>query len=350
MVTERHKVFLSFHHRLDEDYKDTFCKLLGTGIVDKSVEDGDIDPGLKVDTVRSRIRDDFIADATVTVVLVGRCTWQRKHVDWEIGSSLRDTKKNSRCGLLGILLPSHPDHGRPEYRSRLIPPRLADNAGRKVRSRRSTIGPCRGMDGNCGDGSTRRSSGGGRRTRITRGRSSHGTGPAGARTDGRIDRCGNRRSALAAIAGGELVCQKSGKGDVSRMKVVKTRTPVQIVVARDRTDRRTDAYVDTLRIAFEGSADSAGSPSAYLAEAVDLGIRVLEPGAGLETIEARRLVEGARDTVFVVIGDWPEGSDELHGRSRGREVVKVPSPPERGDGETQGARPEDGVELRLRRW
>ena len=124
-------MFLSFHHRLDEDYKNTFCELIGTGIVDKSVEDGDIDPGVKVDTVRSRIRDEFIADATVTVVLVGRCTWQRKHVDWEIGSSLRDTKRNSRCGLLGILLPSHPDHGRPEYRNRLIPPRLADNAGRE---------------------------------------------------------------------------------------------------------------------------------------------------------------------------------------------------------------------------
>ena len=131
------------------------------------------------------------------------------------------------------------------------------------------------------------------------------------------------------------------------MKVVKTRTPVQIVVVRDRTDRRTDAYVDTLRIAFEGSADSVGSPSAYLADAVDLGVRVLEPGAGLETIEARRLVEGARDTVFVVIGDWPGGNAELRETSRSREVVKVPSPPERGDSETQGARPEDGVEAAL---
>lgn len=129
MPTDRHKVFLSFHHLLDENYKNRFCELLGTSFVDKSVEDGDIGPGLKVNTVRGRIRDEFIADATVTVVLVGRCTWQRKHVDWEIGSSLRDTKKNSRCGLLGILLPSHPDHGRTTYRSWLIPPRLADNAG-----------------------------------------------------------------------------------------------------------------------------------------------------------------------------------------------------------------------------
>ena len=126
---DRHKVFVSFHHELDEGDKEQFCRQLGHGFVDQSVADGDIDPGVKVDTVRGRIRDDFIADATVTVVLVGRCTWQRKHVDWEIGSSLRDTKRNSRCGLIGILLPTHPDYGRSKYRPGLIPPRLADNAG-----------------------------------------------------------------------------------------------------------------------------------------------------------------------------------------------------------------------------
>ena len=126
-----------------------------------------------------------------------------------------------------------------------------------------------------------------------------------------------------------------------------SQTPMQIVVARDRTNRRTDVYVDTLRLAFEGSADSARSPSAYLAEAVDLGIRVLEPGANLEPVEARRLLKGARDTVFAVIGDWPEGSDALCGIAHNSEVVEVPSPPERGDGEIQGPRPEDGVETAL---
>ena len=86
--------------------------MMGDDIVDKSVEDGDIDDdNLATETIRQKIRDDFIADATVTVVLIGPCSWQRKHVDWEIGSSLRDTKKNSRCGLLGILLPNHPDFG-----------------------------------------------------------------------------------------------------------------------------------------------------------------------------------------------------------------------------------------------
>ena len=127
--TDRHKVFVSFHHD-DQYYKDLFARMMEDDIVDKSVEDGDIDDAnLKTDTIRQKIRDDFIADATVTAVLIGPCTWQRKHIDWEIGSSLRDTEKNSRCGLLGILLPNHPDFGKRKYRPRLMPPRLADNCG-----------------------------------------------------------------------------------------------------------------------------------------------------------------------------------------------------------------------------
>ena len=126
--TRRHKVFVSFHHD-DVGYKEKFCEWIGTATVDKSVEDGDIDTRLKTDTIRQKIRDEFIADASVTVVLIGQCTWQRKHVDWEIGSSLRDTRSNPRCGLLGILLPTHYDFGRKTYSSQLLPPRLADNCG-----------------------------------------------------------------------------------------------------------------------------------------------------------------------------------------------------------------------------
>ena len=123
----RHKVFVSFHHE-DQAYKDRFVRAMGANFVDKSLEDGDIDDNnMATETIRQRIRDDFIADATVTVVLIGPCTWQRKHVDWEIGSSLRDTRNNPRCGLLGILLPSHPDFGKRTYSPVLIPPRLADN-------------------------------------------------------------------------------------------------------------------------------------------------------------------------------------------------------------------------------
>ena len=106
----RHRVFISFHHE-DQFYKDWFVRMMGDDIVDESVEDGDIDDNrLPTERIRQIVRDEFIRDATVTVVLIGPCTWQRKHVDWEIGSSLRETQRNSRCGLLGILLPNHPSY------------------------------------------------------------------------------------------------------------------------------------------------------------------------------------------------------------------------------------------------
>ena len=124
--TRRHKVFVSFHSK-DKRRRSKFVNMLDGDIVDRSVRDGDIDKRLKAAEIRRQIRDDFVADATVTVVLVGCCTWQRKYVDWEIGASLTDTRHNARCGLLGILLPSHPNYGKGNYNPRLIPPRLASN-------------------------------------------------------------------------------------------------------------------------------------------------------------------------------------------------------------------------------
>lgn len=128
--TPRHRVFISNHH-YDQSYKEWFVQAMRDDIIDESVGDGDIDDtNIAVETIRRKIRDEFIRDATVTVVLIGRCTWKRKHVDWEIGSSLRHTRSNPRCGLLGILLPDHWDYGKGNCRKRLIPPRLADNCGK----------------------------------------------------------------------------------------------------------------------------------------------------------------------------------------------------------------------------
>lgn len=110
--TRRHKVFISYYHEEDQRYKERLVGIMGNRIVDCSVDTRDIvDSNLPVDEVRRRIRDDFIAEATVTIVLIGPRTWQRKHVDWEIHASLRDTDHNDRCGLLGILLPAHTNDG-----------------------------------------------------------------------------------------------------------------------------------------------------------------------------------------------------------------------------------------------
>ena len=119
---------MSFHSD-DLAHKNKFVNMLGDRLVDRSVGDGDIDKDLHPDEIRRQIRDDFIAGATVTVVLAGRCTWRRRHVDWEIGASLMDTEHNDRCGLLCILLPTHPNYGKKTYTPNLIPPRLAYNLG-----------------------------------------------------------------------------------------------------------------------------------------------------------------------------------------------------------------------------
>jgi hypothetical protein len=126
-MTERHKVFISYHHGNDQTYKNKFVNLMGERIVPWSVEIGDIDPNLQTETIRQRIRDEYLKDSTVTLVLIGTQTWQRKHVDWEISSSIRSTQYNPRSGLLGIWLPNHPDYQREKYNPNIIPPRLYDN-------------------------------------------------------------------------------------------------------------------------------------------------------------------------------------------------------------------------------
>ncbi len=126
-MTIRHKVFISYYHEEDEGYRNRFETLFGNVMVSRSVNIGDIDPNANTEYVRQRIRDGYLSDSTVTVVLVGAHTWQRKHVDWEIYSSLRDTPKNPRSGLVGILLPTYPGYANREYSQYTIPPRLWDN-------------------------------------------------------------------------------------------------------------------------------------------------------------------------------------------------------------------------------
>ena len=130
-MSDRHKVFVSYHHENDQAYRDRF-ETLFSDIYDimesRSVQIGDITPNLHIDNVRQIIRDDYLQDSTVTVVLIGTETWKRKHVDWEISASISHTKASDRSGLLGIFLPTHPDYGRDKYNPYIIPPRLYRNA------------------------------------------------------------------------------------------------------------------------------------------------------------------------------------------------------------------------------
>lgn len=126
----RHKVFVSYHHANDQNYRDRFEHLFTNVhdiMVSESVQIGEIDPNLKTETIRQKIRDEYLRNSTVTVVLIGSQTWQRKHVDWEISGSIRDTQSNSRSGLLGIILPTYPRISKSKYNPYTIPPRLHHN-------------------------------------------------------------------------------------------------------------------------------------------------------------------------------------------------------------------------------
>lgn len=129
----RHNVFVSYYHSNDQYYRNIFEQMFSNYydiMISKSVQIGDINENLPTETIRQKIRDEYLRNSTVSVVLIGSETWKRKHVDWEIGSSIRQTQYNSRSGLIGILLPSYLEyygieHGK--YDKYVIPPRLSDN-------------------------------------------------------------------------------------------------------------------------------------------------------------------------------------------------------------------------------
>lgn len=103
-----HKVFISYHHRNDQAYKQALLDFNDEhGIfIDASVDTGDIDDSLSSQAIRRKIRDEYLANSTVTILLVGVETKYRKHIDWEIYSSMIDGRVNKRSGILVINLPS----------------------------------------------------------------------------------------------------------------------------------------------------------------------------------------------------------------------------------------------------
>lgn len=108
MENQKHKVFISYHHANDQWYKNELLRLnrIYEIFIDSSVDTGDIDDNLPDDRIREIIRDEYLRDSTVTILLVGVETKNRKHIDWELYSSMYDGKVNKKSGVLIINLPS----------------------------------------------------------------------------------------------------------------------------------------------------------------------------------------------------------------------------------------------------
>lgn len=104
---EKHKVFISYHHDNDQWAKEellTINKRFGL-FIDMSVGTGDIDEDLPSQDIREEIRDNYLKDTSVLILLVGSETKNRKHIDWEIYSSMYNGKINKQSGILVITLP-----------------------------------------------------------------------------------------------------------------------------------------------------------------------------------------------------------------------------------------------------
>lgn len=127
ILQTKRKTFVSFYHRDDQAYKDAFQNLTSDLFVNKSVQDGDIDADLSEEYIKQLIQKEYLHDTTVLVVLIGPKTKCRKHVDWEISGALNRKVGDTYAGLLGLLLPTHPDYRKGRCRYDSLPARLADN-------------------------------------------------------------------------------------------------------------------------------------------------------------------------------------------------------------------------------
>lgn len=111
----RHRVFISYYHYDDQKYKDELIKkeyfnyeklIFESVFEDFSVNNGDIDDTyMTSEQIRRKIRDEYIKDATVMILLCGRNTRKRKHIDWEIHAAMYDSVVNPQMGILVINLP-----------------------------------------------------------------------------------------------------------------------------------------------------------------------------------------------------------------------------------------------------
>ncbi|PCH92388.1 MAG: hypothetical protein COB85_08225 [Bacteroidetes bacterium] len=124
-LTKR-KTFVSLYNK-DLNYKDEFENLFGDIITNKSVGEDDIAGENSDEYTKQLIQNGYLEDTTVLIVLVGPKTKCRMHVDWEISGALNLKVGDLYAGLIGLLLPNHPDYKTGKVNNANLPKRLAKN-------------------------------------------------------------------------------------------------------------------------------------------------------------------------------------------------------------------------------
>ena len=86
MISPRRKVFIS-HYKGDQMEVDAFIRNFSTAFIPKVLganNNDDFINSTNTEYVMQRIREKYLQDSTVTIVLLGACTHSRRYIDWEI--------------------------------------------------------------------------------------------------------------------------------------------------------------------------------------------------------------------------------------------------------------------------
>ena len=122
----RHKTFISYHDddqaevdeflRMFDVGRDTFiARAVGSDETMETLVGGDDD-----DYIVRQIRERYLSDTTVTLIFIGKATWTRKLVDWELAASLHQGPVSGKPnGVLAILSS--------QLTEAILPDRFVDN-------------------------------------------------------------------------------------------------------------------------------------------------------------------------------------------------------------------------------
>ena len=124
----RHKTFITYHHDDQEEvdqFIETFDHERDVFIARAVGSDQTMDELIESDDddyVMTCIRKEHIRDSTVTLGFIGKNSWSRKFVDWELAASLHQgPKAGLPNGVLAILSP--------KLSEAILPDRFVDNWG-----------------------------------------------------------------------------------------------------------------------------------------------------------------------------------------------------------------------------
>lgn len=101
-------VFVSFNHHYNQQHALNIIKVIKSlGYNDVSVNDGtkiENEDSKTDEQIRKEIRDNFLRDVDVTIVLIGTDSTNRKHIDWEIRSSIYKFENEREGSIVGVNL------------------------------------------------------------------------------------------------------------------------------------------------------------------------------------------------------------------------------------------------------